>query len=64
MMLTFRQMLCLWLPWHKFVVRRRVSKESDYLRCSCGKEYGINYSVHVILPWSEVRSIYDKSQPR
>lgn len=57
-MLSFRQMLCLWLPWHRFVVRRRVSAQSDYLKCSCGREYGMNRDVRVILPWDDVKGFY------
>lgn len=62
-MLSFRQMLCLWLPWHRWVARKKVSAQSDYLRCSCGREYGMNHDVRVILPWDEVRSIYERSTP-
>jgi hypothetical protein len=50
---------CLWLPWHKFVVRCKVSATSDYIRCSCGREYGINYDVRAFVPWDDVRAIYD-----
>lgn len=60
-MLSFREMLCLYLPWHKFVARKRVSAQSDYVRCSCGREYGMNHDVRVILPWSDVRHLYDGS---
>jgi hypothetical protein len=57
-MLGLRGWLCLVLPWHKFVVKERVSIQSEYLRCSCGKEYGINHDVGVILPWDDVKGIY------
>lgn len=49
---------CLWLPWHKFIVVKPVSKDSDYIKCSCGREYGINHNVRSILPWSDVRGLY------
>lgn len=58
-MLSFREWLCLRLPWHRFVERRRVSVQSEYLRCSCGREYGINHDVRVILPWHEIAYAYD-----
>lgn len=57
-MLSFWQRLCFWLPWHKIVARKRASASSEYLRCSCGREYGMNHDVRVILPWDDVRSIY------
>jgi hypothetical protein len=59
-MLSFREMLCFWLPWHKLIVCKRVSVQCDYLRCSCGREYGINHDVRVILPWSSVRHIHEE----
>ena len=54
----FRQMLCLWLPWHRFIVRKRMSAQTDYLRCSCGREYGINHDARVILPWDAAQVGY------
>jgi len=59
-MLSLRQMLCLYLPWHKFVRRVRLSKQSDYLRCSCGKEYAINFDCRMAVPFDDVRSVYDE----
>lgn len=51
--------LCTFLPWHKWAKRERLTGSSDKLTCSCGREYGINYDVGAILPWNEVRSLYD-----
>lgn len=50
---------CAFLFWHRIVVKRRVSRDSDYLRCSCGREYGINHGVRVVLPWDDVRNAYE-----
>jgi hypothetical protein len=50
---------CLWLPWHRLKVVKRVSRDSDHVRCSCGREYGMNHHVRAFVPWSDVASFYD-----
>ena len=54
---------CTHLPWHRFVIRRRVSEQSEKVTCSCGRSYGINHDVRVILPWDDVKSFYDDGPP-
>ena len=50
--------LCSILPWHKVVSLRHLSDQADWFKCSCGREYAINYSVSGVLPWSSVREFY------
>lgn len=53
---------CLWLWWHRLVEVRAVSAQSDYLRCSCGREYGLNHDVRVVVPYEAVRNCYERRQ--
>jgi hypothetical protein len=55
----FRMWWCLRAPWHRWVKREPVSGVSDKLTCSCGREYGMNHSERIILPWGDVKSFYD-----
>lgn len=55
----FRMWCCLTLPWHKWVKCEPVSSISDKMTCSCGREYGINNSERIILPWHMVSELYD-----
>jgi hypothetical protein len=50
---------CTHLPWHRFVIRKRVSASSEKITCSCGRAYGMNHDVRAILPWEDVKSLYD-----
>lgn len=50
---------CLHAPWHKIVKCEPVSRISDKLTCSCGREYGVNNSERIILPWHMVKGLYD-----
>lgn len=49
---------CALLWWHKIVAKSWVSGQSQYFRCSCGREYAINHDVRCVLPWDSVRSLY------
>ena len=54
-----RMYWCLIAPWHKFRVVGRPSGEwSAHIRCSCGREYGVNDDARTILPWSCVAEFY------
>jgi hypothetical protein len=55
---------CRWLRWHRLSLVVHVSAVADHLRCSCGREYGINHDVRAVLPWAEVRSFYETRGPR
>ena len=59
MVRTWGEWWCLW--WHKdLTVVRRVSPSSDHVRCdTCGREYGMNHDVRAILPWADVRHLYE-----
>jgi len=50
---------CLTMPWHKWVRREPVSDISDKMTCSCGRQYGMNNSERIILPWEDVKPFYD-----
>ena len=45
--------LCQRLPWHHWVMEKRVSEQSRQLTCSCGRQYAANDSMGVILPWDQ-----------
>lgn len=51
--------LCLRMPWHRWVKREPVSSISDKVTCSCGRQYGMNHSERIILPWRMVSELYD-----
>lgn len=57
-MLPWRYRLCFWLSWHKIIFRYKLSRDSEYLRCSCGKDFAMNHHVRVILPWYEMENFY------
>jgi hypothetical protein len=50
---------CLHSPWHKWIKCEPVSSIADKLTCSCGREYGMNNSERIMLPWHQVSSLYD-----
>jgi hypothetical protein len=50
---------CTNLPWHRFVIRKRVSDQSEKITCSCGRSYAMNHNLGVILPWETVAFFYD-----
>lgn len=45
--------LCQRLPWHHWVIEKRVSERSRKLTCSCGRQYAVNDHMGVILPWDD-----------
>jgi hypothetical protein len=56
--------LCTHLPWHRFVIRKRVSEQSEKITCSCGRAYGMNHNVRAILPWDDVKEFYERKDRR
>jgi hypothetical protein len=51
--------LCNHLPWHKWASRKKLSDDSERLTCSCGRMYGMNHNVRTILPWDDVKDLYE-----
>lgn len=52
--MTLLDLWCIYMPWHKFR-KIRISNNVDKLICRhCGREFGINYEVEVVLPWGLV----------
>ena len=49
------QILCKILPWHHIVKTEYVSNQADLLTCSCGRKYGWNHDIMIMLPWDRVR---------
>ena len=50
---------CLWLPWHAIVTRWRLTQDAEKIVCRCGRAFGVNHGVRLILPWEDVRSLYE-----
>ena len=49
----FGTWVCLTMPWHHFVSRKRLSRQSEQITCSCGRKYAMNHDVRAFLPWDE-----------
>jgi hypothetical protein len=63
-MLTLLEWWCLKMPWHRWAVVKEYGR-SRHIRCQhCGREYGMNDDVCVVLPWYEVREAYEKPYMR
>ena len=56
----FRCLLCSWLPWHRWVIRKQYSRNAECLTCSCGRKYAIHHGMQVMVPWDqEIDDMYD-----
>ena len=42
---------CQNMPWHYWVIEKRLSEMSIKLTCSCGKQYAVHEGIGIILPW-------------
>lgn len=51
---------CFILPWHKPdpATVQRVSDNVKYYRCTCGREWALNYAIHGVLAWDDVAELY------
>lgn len=50
---------CMLLPWHRLGRFKKLSRDADYFRCSCGREYAMHHEVRCVVPWSAVRGMYE-----
>lgn len=50
---------CFSLPWHRIISRWQLTEQSEKVKCSCGKAFGINHSVRAVLPWDAVKELYE-----
>ncbi len=50
------RLLCLPWPWHQLQHLRHVGINCSHVSCvRCGRDYGVNHDLGIILPWSQVR---------
>jgi hypothetical protein len=42
---------CLFLPWHQLRVIGKPSEDTDHVRCSCGREYGMHHPTKSFVEW-------------
>lgn len=47
--------------WHKnVIVTKKLAPNTDLVEClDCGKKFVLNHAVEMILPWEDVKSIYE-----
>jgi hypothetical protein len=50
---------CFSLSWHHIVSRWPLTEQSEKVTCSCGKSFGINHAVQIVLPWDSVKELYE-----
>lgn len=57
--MSFGEILCLWLPWHRWSWSRQLSKWSWLAKCDhCGREWATNLDTEITIPFHMVRSQY------
>ncbi len=57
--MSFGDLWCLRMPWHKAVEVRRLSGQADYYRGKCGRQWAVNHDVRCVVPYNEVRQLYE-----
>jgi hypothetical protein len=55
--------LCQRLPWHRWVIEKALPPNCRKLICSCGRQYGVNDHLGIILPWDkELEEMHEMTQ--
>ena len=59
----FWAFLCQRLPWHRWVIVKPLPPNCSKLTCSCGRKYGVNHHLGIILPWDrELEEMHEQTQ--
>lgn len=54
-----KTLLC-WLLGHRYFRIAKVSPSADRVGCHrCGQQWGMHHGVRALVPWDEVRELYE-----
>lgn len=58
-------LLCLWLPWHRWTKLRDLSEQARLYECErCRRRWAMNYVMRCVLPWDTVQDFYRERETR